>query len=362
MGKSESSAKVRPLIVFRVGYMDSYDGPDAIKFGGAYIRKKGEGGEMWNFAPSQGKCFGYVMTRHFSGIDVRRVARSAGRTASSSVLEGVDIAFVARRQGRGQVVVGAYVDATLHQVEANRYPQRRNPSSDPRHRKLDYLCETASSNAFLVPPSQRKFPVPFAPKDGKGYPGHSNVWYGDSPRRGVRTFVEKLRGYLHREVCKFPSMAATTVVAEIVKDDQEMRELERIVEDREIDQTTRWQLVRARVGQGEFRKRLERIETACRVTGIDQRDMLRASHIKPWCRSKDAEKLDGENGFLLTPHMDHLFDKGFMTFATNRALVVSNRLPKSIVKDWNLRGVCRGRPFTDKQEKYLRYHRRYIFK
>lgn len=342
--------------------MDAYDGPDDIKFGGAHINRKGEGGEMWNFAPTGGRCFGYVMTRHLAGIDIRRVARSIGLTSHSSRLSGIDIAFIARRQQLGQVVVGAYLDATLHQVQNNTYPQRPNPSSDPRHRMLDYLCETRASNAFLVPPLQRNFPIPFAPKDGKGYPGHSHAWYGDSHRREVRAFVERLRSYIYRQVRKFPSMAGAADVAEIVDEDREVRELSRIVTDSSLAATERWQLVRARVGQGEFRKRLERVETACRVTGIRQRDLLRASHIKPWARCKDAEKLDGENGFLLTPHIDHLFDRGFITFSKDRTLIISGRLPKLIVRSWNLSGACCGKPFTGRQEKYLRYHRRYIFK
>ena len=39
---------------------------------------------------------------------------------------------------------------------------------------------------------------------------------------------------------------------------------------------------------------------------------LVASHTKPWRDSTNEERLDGENGLLLTPTIDHLFDKGFI--------------------------------------------------
>ncbi|MGB9332880.1 MAG: HNH endonuclease signature motif containing protein, partial [Steroidobacteraceae bacterium] len=70
------------------------------------------------------------------------------------------------------------------------------------------------------------------------------------------------------------------------------------------------QLISARIGQGIFRENVERIEKACRVTGVLDRRHLRASHIKPWKVSDDREKIDGFNGLLLSPHIAHLFDRG----------------------------------------------------
>jgi hypothetical protein len=50
-----------------------------------------------------------------------------------------------------------------------------------------------------------------------------------------------------------------------------------------------------------------RIERACRITGVNREEHLRASHCKPWRDSTNDERLDGENGLLLTPSIDHLF-------------------------------------------------------
>lgn len=349
----------RPLLIFRIGYMDAYDGPAPIKGGGAYIEDKGEGGEMWNFAPTNGRCYGYVMTRGLAGIDIDRIRRFLGQTGTTPVLEGVDIAFVARKPGIGQVVVGAYLNAMVHEKT---YRERPNPSPDRKHKTLDYLCETMASDAFLIPPSQRNFAVPYAPKDGKGFPGHANVWYGDSTRADVSAFVLRLRDYLRRKAHELQSMGKQDTVREIVLNDQEREEIERITHDKRLRETVRWALVRARIGQGLFRERLESIEQGCRVTGIREREVLRASHIKPWAHSSNHEKLDGENGFLLTPHIDHLFDRGYITFSDRAQIIVSDQLPRAIIRDWRLQGICSGKPFTQKQRKFLRYHREKIFK
>ena len=69
----------------------------------------------------------------------------------------------------------------------------------------------------------------------------------------------------------------------------------------------------------------------CRVTGVDKSEHLIASHIKPWRSSKNTEKLDPENGFMLTPTIDHLFDKGFISFENNGELILSNNADRSVM-------------------------------
>lgn len=99
-----------------------------------------------------------------------------------------------------------------------------------------------------------------------------------------------------------------------------------IWEDGAIPVTEREQLAKARVGQGLYRSRVELIEAGCRLTGVTDRRFLRASHIKPWSKSDSREKLDGNNGLLLAPHIDHLFDKGFISFEDNGRLLRSEAL------------------------------------
>ena len=91
------------------------------------------------------------------------------------------------------------------------------------------------------------------------------------------------------------------------EDDQHESELDG---NNDIPETQKSQLIKARRGQGVFRPRVCLIEKKCRITGVSAPQHLRASHIKPWRFSSPNEKLDRNNGLLLSPHIDHLFDHG----------------------------------------------------
>ena len=129
----------------------------------------------------------------------------------------------------------------------------------------------------------------------------------------------------------------------------------------DIGVTEKYQLVRSRVGQGQYRKNLERHETGCRISGITDGRFLTASHIKPWAESTDFEKLDGNNGLLLSPHVDRLFDRGFISFEDNGQLILSPLLPSDVVQAWGLPRLAENKPLSSKQSVYMDYHRHEIF-
>jgi 5-methylcytosine-specific restriction protein A len=129
----------------------------------------------------------------------------------------------------------------------------------------------------------------------------------------------------------------------------------------ERTQTQKQRLIDARLGQGKFRKAVVGIEKNCRITGISDIAFLVASHIKPWSKSNDAEKLDGHNGLLLSPHVDKLFDKGFISFSDNGEVLIKDEA-KDVFKSWNLQDANVG-SFSKKQKEYLAFHRnQYQFK
>lgn len=83
-----------------------------------------------------------------------------------------------------------------------------------------------------------------------------------------------------------------------------------------------------RVGQNIFRDRLiDYWQGRCPLTGITDRALLRASHIKPWkdCES-DEERLDVHNGLLLSALWDAAFDKGLASFSDEGEPVFSLQL------------------------------------
>lgn len=118
----------------------------------------------------------------------------------------------------------------------------------------------------------------------------------------------------------------------------------------------------ARRGQGFFKKEVAHIERSCRLTGITEQRHLRASHIKPWSQSNDSERLDGANGLLLSPHVDHLFDRGYLSFKKNGVILKSSILKPEIAERWQLDLEINVGEFTRRQEGFLEYHRDSIFK
>lgn len=132
----------------------------------------------------------------------------------------------------------------------------------------------------------------------------------------------------------------------------------------DLSATTSLQLTEARSKQSLFKRRLLTVEKQCRMTGIADLRFLRASHIKPWSQCVDGdERIDGSNGLLLSPHADFLFDRGWITFEDNGALVRSLHLPKEVVDriGLNLRQGRNCGEFFDEQKAYLEYHRNAVF-
>lgn len=156
-----------------------------------------------------------------------------------------------------------------------------------------------------------------------------------------------------------PLIGAETAVGLVEWEEHELR---RVQTDATVSETERQAIVLARRGQGMFKRRVMALEHACRVTHVDREEHLRASHCKPWRDATNDERLDGENGLLLTPTVDHLFDRGFISFADNGQLVVS---PVAHFESLNRMGIDPSTPpnvgtFSEGQRLYLRYHRENI--
>jgi hypothetical protein len=129
-----------------------------------------------------------------------------------------------------------------------------------------------------------------------------------------------------------------------------------------VGPTYKEQLVRARRGQGVFRANVLLQEERCRVTGVGEPRHLKASHIKPWRDADDTERLDGANGLLLSPHIDHLFDEGYITFSPSHGLIVVPEVRDTLLDAWGINGGVHVGEFTRAQSAYLDYHKANIFK
>jgi hypothetical protein len=95
---------------------------------------------------------------------------------------------------------------------------------------------------------------------------------------------------------------------------------------------------------------------------VDDPRHLKASHIKPWRDGTDAERLDGSNGLLLSPHIDHLFDGGYITFSASQSLVIVPEVRDNLLDAWGIDAGVQVGEFSREQNAYLDYHRVNVFK
>ena len=119
-------------------------------------------------------------------------------------------------------------------------------------------------------------------------------------------------------------------------------------------------LIKARLAQGKFRKDVLKLYPSCPLTGLDIEPLLIASHIKPWSKCNNEERLDPSNGLMLAPNIDALFDSGLITFETDGTIKISpkidpgNQKRLGIFPDMQLK-------IEPESEKYFEYHRNHVF-
>ncbi len=135
------------------------------------------------------------------------------------------------------------------------------------------------------------------------------------------------------------------------------------IESAAIPETDRIALIRARVGQGRFKENVSRIENRCRLTQVSNPVHLIASHIKPWRESTNDERLAAGNGLLLTPTVDHLFDRGFISFQDSGETLISPVADRESLcrMGVNVESPPRVGSFNDEQKYFLRHHRSSVF-
>ncbi|MFT5214774.1 MAG: putative restriction endonuclease [Patiriisocius sp.] len=114
-----------------------------------------------------------------------------------------------------------------------------------------------------------------------------------------------------------------------------------------------------RDGQQKYRNSLlNRWNSKCAVTNLNHPSILISSHIKPFKDSNSNEKYDIENGILLSPNLDSLFDRNLISFEDNGNIILSNKFTKNeysilgISENMKLKFVYNG------MKKYLKVHRK----
>ena len=170
--------------------------------------------------------------------------------------------------------------------------------------------------------------------------------YFDKNKRGQNMYNSAFNRYIE-------------FLEEYQEESELISDIEKIIDIKIPISTEKHNLVKCRIGQGTFREKLIHLWNGCSVTRFKNIEILIASHIKPWSKSSNEERLDVFNGLLLTPNLDKLFDKGYISFQDNGKILISESL-----KHFELLGITTDMKVSikDEHKKYLDYHRSEIFK
>ena len=172
-------------IFCEIAWMKYYDGikdDDKPKNGGKYIDKNGEGMEVFNFAPYNHKCYGYVM--HYG--DEMHIERFDEKLKNSPQIDNVTVIWVATNGNKCRIV-GWYENAVMF-----RYWQIFWVGGT----EYDYNFLAKEQDCYLIDEDKRTFIIPRASKAGKGKGmGQSQIWYADSAYAQTE-FIPKVQKYL----------------------------------------------------------------------------------------------------------------------------------------------------------------------
>lgn len=129
----------------------------------------------------------------------------------------------------------------------------------------------------------------------------------------------------------------------------------------EVNETEQDLIMKSRIGQNKFKDALLNISEKCKLCETNDRKFLIASHIKPWHVSTHEERLDVNNGFLLCPNHDWVFDKGYISFDSSGLILLSNLLSDHLLNSLNIDRNM-NISLNEQQEKYMFWHRENVFK
>jgi predicted restriction endonuclease len=140
------------------------------------------------------------------------------------------------------------------------------------------------------------------------------------------------------------------------------QDIQEILARRRLGPTDREALLKARLGQGAFRTGVLALwANRCAVTGCGVLEAIRASHIRPWSKSTDDERLDSKNGLPLVANLDALFDVGLISFDDTGKMLVSANIPRTEQALLGLQNQSLRHKPDEPTRRYLEYHRREAF-
>ena len=266
-------------IFCNIGWMARYQGlrnqPDKIVGGGRWIDENQHGAEVCNFVGcDDGNVYGHVETVK-GKVDRAINIDALGALPHEGSVSGVTVVWTARNPDTGgRWIIGWYRNATVFR---KRQPFGAPPSAQHKKDEIsDFRVMSKSGDSVLLSIEERKLPL----GSGKEWMGHTPWWF---PALHVNP---ETSGFLRRIERLFDGHSIAGVRSNFGCGTAP-------------EQTAKETSVLARIGQDRFSNSLFREWVGCSVTGCTTRRLLQASHIKPWSKSTDIERLDPNNGLLL---------------------------------------------------------------
>lgn len=238
-----------------------------------------------------------------------------------------------------------------------RAAMQRGEVEGPRRKRADAF-DTAVQNAFFL-----KLPVRVVIVDGYTRQARDDTASKvgtrllDPNKWQIASYDYDTGEFVFRRLGTEDSLDAAAPSNDAAESTDLAKDIADIYSHPDLKETERQALVQARIGQGEFRRRLmAKWEGRCAVTGCDLADVLRASHCKPWCDSTHVERLNAANGLLLSANLDALFDRYLISFEDDGEMLVSPRISEDHRRLLSLPGRLR-RPPTEAERHFLGLHR-----
>ncbi len=166
-------------------------------------------------------------------------------------------------------------------------------------------------------------------------------------KSGIRDIQSALRRFLSYAKSDYQKRINDSII----------KKINEIQKDNTIEPTEKEAIIMSRLGQGKFRLNLINYWGGCSITRCRTCSLLLASHIRPWRNSDNFQRLDIFNGLLLTPNLDKLFDKGYISFDNYGKIIQSSFLPTSEFKLLGIDASMKLIHVDDRHLPYLNYHR-----
>lgn len=302
------------ILYCRIGDMDSYNGADNERpIGGGKYNEHNIGHEVNNFTNHDGMYYGFAQAQH--SIDI---TKHFGAPPNAEYVDGITVIWFANNR-----IVGFYKDARVYRN------LQHLPLKEASIRVYDDY-NIMSKEAQLISKSERRFII-----DVK----RATFWYGnDEINKKVYEYIDNYEKRLKKLDDWFTDFS------------------------RPLEGYEKEAVIKARVNQDKFRKMLlKRYGGKCCLCGVHTPELLIASHIKPWSKCSNSEKVSNYNGLLLCPNHDKLFDAGYISFEDDGKIIISEQLDDSDRVFLNIVPLMSLKD-TEGMKSFLRYHKTHIFK